>query len=71
MGLVPLPEPEPTEGSRKWLREVDVRKIIPVAHSTFELWISKGILKPYKVPGSRARFFRVEDIETLPRPEWE
>ena len=62
---VPTAEPEAVS-TRRWLTTEQALEILPVGERTFERWVATNTLVAYRVPGSRRRLFRIEDVEALP-----
>jgi predicted site-specific integrase-resolvase len=53
--------------TRKWLTLDEVLDMMPVSRTVFYEWQQAGLIHVYKVPGSRRSFYRIEDVEALPR----
>jgi predicted site-specific integrase-resolvase len=61
----------PPTTSRKWLTIEQVLELLPINRATFYRWQAQGLIHAYSVRGpdgkQRRRFYRIEDIESLPQ----
>lgn len=62
--------------SKRVLRTGDIAKICSVATRTVQKWFDEGILKGYKLPDSKDRRVRIEDLKefmdkyNIPTEDW-
>jgi len=62
--------------TKKVFRTGDIAKICSVATRTVQKWFDEGILKGYKLPDSKDRRVRIEDLKefmdryNMPTQDW-
>lgn len=59
--------PEQKQSSPKWLRRKDIEEMFSVHTSTVKKWDEDGILKRYKIPGTKGCWYKLEEVVMIPQ----